>query len=144
MKIILDQQTSENIREHAEADYPNECCGFLFGDNTRERAVTQVIKVSNAKEGDQRRRFEISPEDYRKAESYAEEHGLDLLGVYHSHPDHPAEPSEQDRRVALPFFSYIIVSVPAGEAADIRSWQLNDERQFEEETLVTTELATHN
>lgn len=124
--------------KHAEADYPNECCGFFFGsDNGERREISIARSVSNAKEGDQRRRFRIDPADYREAERYALKNDLDLLGVYHSHPDHPAEPSEHDRKVAMPFFSYIIISVQEGKAADTRSWQLNDERQFDEELIET-------
>lgn len=123
------------MEEHAELAYPNECCGFFFGKNDGTRLVTAVRKVTNAKEGDQRRRFEIAPEDYQKAEKYALDQDLDLLGVYHSHPDHPAEPSEHDRSVALPYFSYIILSVQNGKSVNIRSWQLNEERMFEEEEI---------
>lgn len=142
MNLLLKKKIAENITAHAEAEYPYECCGFFFGDDSGDRKVTHVRKVSNAKQGNKRRRFEISPDDYRKAEKFAIDLDLDLLGVYHSHPDHPAEPSEHDRSVALPYFSYIIVSVREGEKHEIRSWQLNDERQFEEETIEITELAT--
>ena len=69
------------------------------------------------------------------AERYADENGVQLLGVYHSHPNHPAIPSEHDRVAAQPYFSYIIISVKDSQIADIRSWQLNDEFQFEEETV---------
>ena len=144
MSLILDNNVANNIASHAETEYPNECCGFFFGDEAKDRKVTFSYEVSNAKQGDKRRRFEISPDDYRKAEKYALEHDIDLLGVYHSHPDHPAEPSEHDRNVALPYFSYIIVSVVHGETNGIRSWQLNEERQFEEENIEVTEFTTLN
>lgn len=121
--------------------FPDECCGFMYGkeessiDETeeQERIILQAIPVINAKDGDKRRRFQITPIDYLKAERYAEEHGLSLLGVYHSHPNHPAIPSEHDRQAAQPFFSYVIVSVMNRELADLRSWRLNEEQQFEEE-----------
>lgn len=118
---------------HAEEYYPNECCGFFFGTDGEVRKISLSRQVTNAREGDQRRRFQIDPEDYRKAEKFAVEQNLDLLGVYHSHPDHPAVPSEHDRRVAMPYFSYIIISVKGGKAEETRSWQLNEERQFDEE-----------
>lgn len=132
----------QKMQRHAETTYPNECCGFFYGLAGDLRQVRVVRPVENAKEGDQRDRFQIDPKDYQKAEKYAIEHDLDLLGVYHSHPDHPAEPSEHDRKVALPWFSYIIVSVQDGAAADTRSWQLNEKRQFEEETIERKEFST--
>lgn len=138
MKLFINEETLNDMREHAETDYPNECCGFFFGlDNGEKREISLARSVSNVKEGDQRRRFQIDPKDYRDAEKYALKNDLDLLGVYHSHPDHPAEPSEHDRKVAMPYFSYIIISVQNGEAADTRSWQLNEERQFDEELIET-------
>lgn len=143
MKITLDQKAASEMKAHAEATYPFECCGFFFGEDAEERKVSHILRVENSKEGDQRRRFEIAPEDYRKAEAYAEELELDLLGVYHSHPDHPAEPSEHDRSVALPFFSYIILSVQDGKSEALRSWQLNEDRKFKEEPLEILETVTH-
>lgn len=122
--------------QHAESDYPNECCGFFYGlADGNQRHVRIVQEVENAKEGDQRRRFQIDPLDYQEAEKYAINHDLDLLGVYHSHPDHPAEPSEHDRKVAMPYFSYIIISVQNGKADTSRSWQLNESQQFDEELI---------
>jgi proteasome lid subunit RPN8/RPN11 len=116
--------------------YPDECCGFLFGfEKDGERSITQILTVNNAKEGDKRRRFEIAPKDYMKAEQYADMHQLQLLGVYHSHPNHPAIPSEHDRVAAQPFFSYLIVSVMNGTISHYRSWRLNDAHFFEEEKI---------
>lgn len=144
MSIILNHTIENKITAHAEMEYPFECCGFFFGEDSGNRKITHIREVSNAKEGDKRRRFEISGDDYRKAEKFALEHDLDLLGVYHSHPDHPAEPSEHDRSVAMPNFSYIIVSVREGNQKEIRSWRLNDERQFEEEAVELTEYSIPN
>lgn len=140
MKLEIDPQTLQKMQQHAETAYPNECCGFFYGLEGEVRQVRVARDVDNAKEGDQRRRFQIDPQDYRKAEEYAVDHELDLLGVYHSHPDHPAEPSEHDRKVAMPWFSYIIISVLDGNADTIRSWQLNDHRKFEEEQVKVKEL----
>ncbi|MDR8392269.1 M67 family metallopeptidase [Aliifodinibius sp. S!AR15-10] len=135
MKVVIEEQALAEMERHAEEYYPNECCGFFYGKDGDVRKITLAKRVDNTKEGDQRRRFQIDPKDYQEAERYAIEHDLDLLGVYHSHPDHPAVPSEHDRKVAMPFFSYIIVSVEDGEAVVTRSWQLNEERQFEEEAF---------
>lgn len=140
MKLAIDKEALAKMKRHAEADYPNECCGFFYGLEGDERRVRVAREVENAKEGDQSDRFQIDPLDYQEAEKYAIEHDLDLLGVYHSHPDHPAEPSEHDREVAMPWFSYIIISVQNGEAVNTRSWQLNSERKFEEETVSTEEF----
>ncbi len=132
---------SANVHARMLADalrtFPDECCGFLFGTETADgnRHLTDILVVNNAKKGDKRRRFEIAPMDYLNAERYADEHHLTLLGIYHSHPNHPAIPSEHDRAVALPFFSYVIVSVLDGSVSHVRAWRLNDERQFEEETI---------
>ena len=122
--------------DDALSTFPNECCGFLFGNETEEeRIILQAMVVNNAKEGDKRRRFVITAKDYLKAERYADENNLLLLGVYHSHPNHPAVPSEHDRLAAQPYFSYVILSVINNEYAGLRSWRLNEEQQFEEEEI---------
>jgi proteasome lid subunit RPN8/RPN11 len=134
--IVIEQKPLEEMHQDALQSFPDECCGFFLGKETgEERAVTNILVVNNSKEGDKRRRFEISPKDYLNAERFADENKLQLLGVYHSHPNHPAIPSENDRVAAQPYFSYIIISVKENEIADIRSWQLNGNFQFEEETI---------
>ncbi len=121
----------------AGSGFPDEVCGFLYGRENEDgtRTIREAKEVINSKEGDKRRRFEISPRDYMQAERYAAEQELDLLGIYHSHPNHPAIPSEHDRVAAQPFFSYVIVSVRDGNIDHTRSWRLNDASQFEEEPL---------
>jgi proteasome lid subunit RPN8/RPN11 len=133
--IVLENDVQKIIVQNAVEAYPNECCGFLYGneDSSGRRFITQARLVTNVKDGDKRRRFEISPHDYVEAERYAEEQKIELLGVYHSHPDHPAIPSEHDRAAAQPFFSYLIISVNNKEPGPIRSWRLNDDLRFEEE-----------
>jgi proteasome lid subunit RPN8/RPN11 len=135
--ISIQQQAKEIMIEDAIGSYPDECCGFFYGSEDRKgnRVVTHVLVVNNAKEGDKRRRFEISPKDYLKAERFADEQGLQLMGVYHSHPNHPAIPSETDRLSAQPFFSYIIISVYERRLNNVRSWRLNDAVQFYEEPI---------
>ena len=127
----------ETMQLHAQQDFPNECCGFLYGEETDgERIIMLAKPVLNNKEGDQRRRFEISPLDYMRAEQYALNNGLTLLGVYHSHPQHPAIPSEHDLKQAMPWFSYIILSVMDGKTDHLRSWQLNEDKtNFIEEKI---------
>src|SRR5947208_671997 len=111
--IIIEPHAQKIMIQDAVNAFPDECCGFFFGreDELGRRIVTDVWVVNNAKEGDKRRRFEIAPQDYLRAEKHAEENNVLLLGVYHSHPNHPAVPSEHDRVAAQPFFSYIIIPV---------------------------------
>ncbi len=127
--------------EDALRTFPDECCGFMFGTETEEiRTIRAVTVVDNSKEGDKRRRFEIKPTDYLHAERYAEDNGMTLLGIYHSHPNHPSIPSEHDRVAAQPYFSYAIVSVYERQFRSLQSWQLNEEQQFEEETILEHEF----
>jgi proteasome lid subunit RPN8/RPN11 len=133
--IVLETNAQKKIVQDAVDAFPDECCGFVFGheDSAGRRNITEARVVKNMKDGDKRRRFEIAPQDYLDAEKYAEEHQLELLGVYHSHPNHPPIPSEHDRAAAQPFFSYLIISVNDKIPGPIRSWRLNDDGQFEEE-----------
>jgi proteasome lid subunit RPN8/RPN11 len=122
------------IRAHGVQTYPHECCGALVG---REGEVTGAVPLPNTTDDGPRRRFLVRPSDYREAERAADAAGAELLGFYHSHPDHPARPSQYDLDHAWPNFSYIIVSVAAGVAEDVRSWKLRDDRSaFDEEPLV--------
>ena len=117
--------------------YPDECCGALIG---REGAVTEAFALPNTTEEGPRRRFLVRADDYRVAEARASAVGGELLGFYHSHPDHPAEPSQYDLDHAWPFFSYVIVSVRKAEPVELRSWRLRDDRSgFDEESLVGAE-----
>lgn len=134
-KLILNEDAQQLIWDDALKTYPHECCGFLYGNDNDERIITQAVEVNNTREENRERRFEISAQDYLKAELYADENDLTLLGVYHSHPDHPAVPSEYDLRHALPYFSYIIVSVKRGKAAQLNSWKLDSNGQFEQEAV---------
>jgi proteasome lid subunit RPN8/RPN11 len=141
--IAIQPAAKELLLNDAVQAFPDECCGFLFGEEDQHgnRSISKIQVVINAKEGDKRRRFVIAPLDYIRAEQYAEENNLLLLGVYHSHPNHPAIPSEHDRVAAQPYFSYIIVSVLEGKIGPLRSWRLNDDTQFEEETVSVLEQA---
>lgn len=138
--ITIQPVAKDLMLKDAVQAFPDECCGFLFGEEDSEgnRSITDIQIVNNAKEGDKRRRFVIAPLDYMRAEQYAEENNLLLLGVYHSHPNHPAIPSEHDRVAAQPYFSYVIISVPEGKIGPVRSWRLNDEARFEEESVQIT------
>ena len=127
--------------------FPMSVAVFFYGNDDEDRRITELaIPVNNSKEGDQRRRFEISAFDYMKAEQKALELGLTLQGIYHSHPLHPAIPSIHDLKQAVPFFSYIIVSVDEDMVADTRSWILNEKNEFIEEKVynVRKEVAIIN
>ncbi len=141
MNIELPEALQLKLEEHALSDYPNECCGFLFGsDKGAQRNVTEVLAVTNAKTGDQRRRFEIDPMDYLKSERYALENNLSLLGIYHSHPNHPAKPSKHDLAQAVSFFSYVIISLDQQGIQDITSWQLQNQRFLEEQIILNKKI----
>ena len=121
------------IRIHGQETYPHECCGALVG---RDGFVTAVVALPNTTDEGPRRRFMVRPSDYQLAERRASELGGELLGFYHSHPDHPARPSQYDLDHAWPTFAYIIVAVAAGSAADMTVWYLLEDRsRFEEGSL---------
>ena len=134
--MALRLRTSANaaIRAHGRATYPHECCGALIG---RDNVVVDTFALPNTTEEGPRRRFLVRPSDYRQAEQRAASLGLELLGFYHSHPDHPARPSQYDLDHAWPSFSYAIVSVADGRDGDLLSWRLRDDRShFESEDVV--------
>lgn len=112
-----------------------ECCGFLFGyERNKDRVVTKIMKAVNVAE-QKERRYEISPLEYLNAERFADRNNLMLLGFYHSHVNHPATPSESDRKGAYPGLSYVIISVTNQKFSDIRSWRLNESGRFDEEII---------
>lgn len=138
MSLIIEPEALRLMIADAEETFPDECCGFAFGRASADgRRITEALAVHNAKEGDKRRRFEIAPRDYMRAERYAAERNLELLGIYHSHPNHPPIPSEHDRVAAQPFFSYLIFSVYEGRHRELRSWRLNEAAQFDPEPVYT-------
>jgi len=143
--IRLEPGVAGKIRKEGEAAYPNECCGFLLGEAAGggagleggAKTASCIIAVDNRRmTSEQYHRFVILPEDFLKAEKEAARRDLDITGIYHSHPDCPPLPSEYDREHALPFYSYLIVSVNKGKADEIKSWILRDDRtSFEEEQI---------
>jgi proteasome lid subunit RPN8/RPN11 len=137
MTLTLTGDVVAAIRAHGRSTYPHECCGALLG---RDGAVQEAFALPNTTDEGPRRRFLVRPDDYRLAETRASAAGGELLGFYHSHPDHPAEPSQYDLDHAWPFFSYVILSVMNAAPAEMRSWRLRDDRsQFDEESLVAAE-----
>ena len=134
---------AEKIRAHGAETYPHECCGALLGRDSSElssadpeaqastpgREILGLFPLVNRRDDSPRNRFSVTSEDVLAAEKEARAHGLDVVGWYHSHPDHPARPSEFDRDHAWPWYSYIIVSVQNGAPQEMTSWRLNDDRQ---------------
>jgi proteasome lid subunit RPN8/RPN11 len=128
--IQLSETLIEQIRRHATETYPHECCGALIGcvrDHVKD--ITDVLPMKNRQtDVKAHSRFLVTAEDHRELEILATKRGLEILGFYHSHPDHPARPSEYDREHALPWYSYAIVSVCDGESADLECWNLTEDR----------------
>ncbi|HET6342864.1 MAG TPA: M67 family metallopeptidase [Gemmatimonadota bacterium] len=131
MRVLLREEDRARLRAHAEAGYPDEVCGFLLGSMdlpSREFTVRETRAAVNRRGSGARRRYRIDPDEYRTAEGEAERRGLELIGIYHSHPDAPARPSEYDREHAWPNSAYVIVSVEAGRAGGLRAWLLAEDR----------------
>ena len=132
-RLVIAPDVDRAIRAHGQETYPHECCGALVG---RDGFVSDVVALPNTTEEGPRRRFLVRPTDYREAERRAVELDGELLGFYHSHPDHPARPSQYDLDHAWPTFAYIIVAVAQGVAKDMTVWFLKDDRSsFEEGSL---------
>jgi len=142
MTIELKAELLKEIHAHGEGAYPEEGAGLLLGevDNGTKR-VTKILTLTNAREDAARHnRYLVTPQDYANGEDEAERLGLEVLGVFHSHPDHPNTPSEFDREWAWPWFSYLITSVRSQKAEESRSWQLTEDRsRFVEEQVVIRE-----
>lgn len=143
------------IRTHAESTYPDECCGLLLGKLSKDsKTLVEVIATENAWSPEasesfqaidatpelvstKRKHYTIAAEVMILAQRQARDRQLDIIGIYHSHPDHPAIPSEFDRVYAWHKYSYIIVSVQQGKAGDLNSWSLDDDHQFQPEQIIT-------
>jgi proteasome lid subunit RPN8/RPN11 len=129
--LQLSFELEKEIRTAGEAAYPNECCGIILGeiysDGTKNAKCT--LAVNNAREENERyHRFLIAPEDMLHADKIARAAKLEIIGFYHSHPDHPSSPSGYDKEYAMPFYSYVIVSVDNGKSKALTSWELSDDR----------------
>jgi proteasome lid subunit RPN8/RPN11 len=147
--IRLNQEHLQAIRTHAESTYPEECCGIILGYLASEgKTVVEVIPTENAWNteaaadfpGDRtteskKRQYAIAPLVMLQAQKAARARSLNIIGIFHSHPDHPAIPSECDRLYAWQGYSYIIVSVQNGKAGEFKSWSLDDTHQFQAEAI---------
>jgi proteasome lid subunit RPN8/RPN11 len=155
-RLVITAAVDAAIRRHGEETFPHECCGALIG---RDGVVTDVLALPNTTEEGPRRRFLVRPSDYGEAERRAGKLGAELLGFYHSHPDHPARPSQYDLDHAWPTFAYIIVSVIGtgglsrqsadgttadAQATDMTVWHLKDDRSSFEEGCLHHAEDTHS
>jgi len=156
-QLWISMQLAEQIRRHGAETYPHECCGALLGrDNPvsahsssegdaekPQREVLALFPLVNRRDDSPRNRFSVTSKDVRAAEREATRKGIDVIGWYHSHPDHPARPSEYDREHAWPWYSYVIVSVAAGAPKEITSWRLADDRaEFSAEEIAICQRAS--
>ncbi len=141
------------IQAHAQSTYPEECCGLMVGRVTAEgNVLASVVPVENVwapgvddgfpELASKRKRYWIAPEVMLAEMRQAREQDLAIVGIYHSHPDHPAIPSECDRQYAWPQYSYLIVSVHQGQAVDYQSWNLDDHDQFQPEPILAVDLTS--
>ncbi|MGH9356022.1 MAG: M67 family metallopeptidase [Terriglobia bacterium] len=153
MAIRISEDGLSSIRRHGARDYPNECCGAMLGVETGgvkevidlaplanlrgdPARADQLLPLASPGRESERNRFLIDPADMRKVERDAKARGLDIIGFYHSHPDHPARPSDYDRDHAFPWYSYVIIAVHAGQPGPVASFTLREDRlSFEEESV---------
>ncbi len=137
--LQLTTEQANEISAHGERDYPYECCGLLLGCFAKDSAkiCAEIFPISNAREEEAKRnRFLIRPEELLRGEQYAEANQLEIVGFYHSHPDHPAVPSAYDLEHAWPVYSYVVVSVRSGRAQDLFSWEMQADRtRFNQEEV---------
>jgi len=143
MTLRMDARQQAAIRRHGEADYPAEACGLIGGSLEGDRKiVVQLVPLGNRRTDSARNRYLIDPDSFRRAQEKLERDGLEVIGVYHSHPDHAPEPSAFDREHAWPWLSYVIVGVERGHAREVRSWVLKEDRAGFDEEPITTEERT--
>ncbi len=138
--IKLKKEHIDEIIRHAATEYPYEGCGILIGrfEAGKSKTVEYILPIANAREAQARRnRFLITPAEIRRGEIFAHKNKMAVLGFYHSHPDHPAIPSNYDLEQAWPFYSYVIVSVAKGKPENFASWELeNDRSKFNSEAII--------
>ncbi len=138
MKIQIPSNLLDQIQAHGENAYPAEGAGLMLGhDEEGTRTVKSLLFLENSREeSSQHNRYLITAEDMLLGEKEAARLSSSILGIFHSHPDHPNLPSEYDREYAIPWYSYLITSINGAKAAGSRSWRLEDDREsFSEEII---------
>jgi proteasome lid subunit RPN8/RPN11 len=141
-QLKISSELADKIRAHGVQTYPHECCGALLGRDTEVadrrvyREIHALYPLINRRDDSPNNRFSVTSQDVLDAEKAARQQGLEVVGWYHSHPDHPARPSQYDRDHAWPWYSYIIVSVANRVPEEMTSWRLADDRtEFECEEI---------
>ena len=134
MVIKIGRRTLEKVHAHAESTYPEECCGLLIANQSKN--VVDALQMRNAFAGPKHDRYHIDPLELFRADREVARKGMTIAGIYHSHPDYPATLSKFDLDHSFPWYSYVVVSVPKGEAKDTRSWLPNqDHTDVSEEAI---------
>ena len=148
-QLKISAELADKIRSHGAETYPDECCGALLGrdtdveDRSLYREIHALHPLINRRDDSPRNRFSVTSQDVLDAEKAAASQGLEVVGWYHSHPDHPAKPSQYDREHAWPWYSYVIVSVANKIPEDMTSWRLSDDRSdFECEEIELQQAAS--
>jgi len=140
-EVSMDVKARDIVHSSAQRAYPGECCGFLWGNNGM---ITVAAEVDNVSTFDKLQHFEINARTFMAAEKFADTNGLTLMGVFHSHPDSVAEPSDMDQKSALPNFLYIIVAVRNHVVIEERLWVLDDCGYFKERCMQGTTIESSN
>ena len=128
MPVVISEKKLQFIKNHARSTYPEECCGFLMGFDGDVRRIERVASARNVNQDSRRNRYNIDPKELMHADEEARRSDLHLIGIYHSHPDAPAQPSKFDLEHAWPWYSYLLLSVQKGEPEDASVWLLSEDR----------------
>jgi proteasome lid subunit RPN8/RPN11 len=146
MQVSISEQHLRQIEAHGEATYPNEGAGFILGRIQHDvMVIHSLLAIENKREAEaQYNRYELTPRDYARGEMEAARQGLDVVGVFHSHPDHPSRPSEFDRDHALPNFTYFITSVVKGKAEQTQAWRLYPDRSGFDQDEIISAISVNN
>lgn len=158
--LMLSTPQLQTLHSHAEQQYPEECCGLLLGQLQQDSSAPLTVKVETVCPAEnvwgeqgaaedatedlspKTRRYQISPDFFLRSQTYARGNGWDIIGIYHSHPDEAAIPSEWDRQWAWPQYSYVIISVHQGVVRDVQSWTLDENFEFQPQELQSFDVST--
>jgi proteasome lid subunit RPN8/RPN11 len=157
-KIIIPEEYLNQICDQALHTYPEECCGLLLGEITpNHKQVMEIWQTENTWQDDKdnpfnefnhppqknlskKNRFAIAPQTLIQAQKYTRDKEIAIIGIYHSHPDYPATPSAFDQAIAWAIYSYIIVSVGQNQINQVTSWSLDEDHQFQPESILTVKI----
>jgi len=136
--IEIEQQPWKDMVRHAESTYPNECCGAMLGRTENgKKVVTRSVPLANSFSGEQGQRYELRPEDLLEADKAARAQNLDLVGIFHSHPDCDAYFSETDLKNSCPWFSFVVLSIKKGKLDHANSFLPDfDQTKADKEELI--------